>query len=149
MSLLKSAVCANCGEIKVLDGTCRLCTAKRIENKRVVALEKKLGLTKQRNPIIDEYLKVFGTEMRMHKDTRKTRRMIACFIIMQELRGCFQKTGDSYVMPGYNQERLDRILSALDVINNGWGKTLKHSYALNDTNEFTRLILGELGTTWR
>lgn len=149
MTLLTSAVCQHCGNIKVLDKRCVQCEAVRIRERKLIAEKKRLGVEKKHDPVIDEYLKVFGTEMKLTRELRLRRQAVCSYIIMQELRGCFQKSGENYVMPGYNQERINRIFHALDVINKGWGKFMRPKYANWNKGEFNPLVLGELGTTWQ
>lgn len=153
LGLLRQALCDKCGSIKILEGQCIICAKQRKSWIAFNRARKKMKIPSKwaTNPIREEYDRIFLAEIPNRptetERQRQKQKSLALIVALLELRNCFSKNLSSdYVLPVHNQERLNRILQAIDVLQSGYLNQWTNTYRKNTTMD--HLITGDLGTTW-
>lgn len=151
--LFRQAVCQYCGEIKLLDKHCVRCFKKKKARIEFHMKRKELGLESpwKKDPIREEYEQLFlekdpSSPILTEREILK-KKNLSVLVALVELRNCFQKNlAGEYAVPLHNQERLNRILQAIDVLQGGWLNIWLGRHRKATTVD--HFITGDLGTTW-
>jgi hypothetical protein len=144
-ALLASTICSKCGNIKVLEGRCIVCSVRRRERMEFAQAKRDLGIQPlEIDEVREEYLKIFRN---CPKQKRLHLQRLALTVALKELRNCYmERSTRVYSLPVYNQDRLNRILAGIDAILYGFANRTLNFQNQNKSLDF--LITGNLGTTW-
>lgn len=145
-ALLRKMICHICGELKSPFEPCQPCERRSKRRQKIRAKEIEAGLNSpaHHRDLLTQYWELQDEHLRVEE--RKQREKLMLLVVMYELRNCFKKIGENYIIPEANQPRLNRILEAVNVLANGWpANEVRSCHRDKSVDEF---ICGEFGPSW-
>jgi hypothetical protein len=143
-ALLKSAICARCGNLRALEKYCTYCAKRRaIQTKERRQLEL-LGIV-HKSDMDDAYERLF--EGRKIKPAQMQRlRYRTLLILVHELARVLELSPHGIVaISPHNQPRTIQLVKVLNRLNRGWAKPETKKYRHKE--EVRELVGGEFGLT--
>jgi hypothetical protein len=144
-ALLKSAICARCGQLKALDKYCTYCAKRRSNKIKQRREEERLGVAR-RIDVDYSYERLFEerklTPAQLNKLKYKT-----LVSLLWEMERVLDLTDERVTIAIHNQPRAAHLLKVLKKLKSGWAKKAGAKRKYRHASEIAELVGGEFGLT--